>query len=310
MPFPHRITALIALSAIALIAAGCGAVGTRSAKQPSSGTTAAASTMVAGSTMPAGGGTTSTNVIQGNPALNATQTAGSATVDVALAKTSTFSLEPSVKTVPSGQVTFNVTNDGTMVHEMVVVKTDQTPQQLMQKDGTADESTSIGEAADIPGGGSKSVTLTLPPGKYILLCNLPGHYKGGMYATFTVTDSAKPPAPINGTTDVSVALASASPFSLIPTVGSVKAGPTRFIVANYGTMTHEMVVVKTNKTPKQLTEPNGTANESTSVGEAADLAPGQIKEVTLDLTPGKYILVCNLPGHFAGGMYHTFVVTP
>ena len=194
MPFPHRITALIALSAIALIAAGCGAVGTRSAKQPSSGTTAAASTMVAGSTMPAGGGTTSTNVIQGNPALNATQTAGSATVDVALAKTSTFSLEPSVKTVPSGQVTFNVTNDGTMVHEMVVVKTDQTPQQLMQKDGTADESTSIGEAADIPGGGSKSVTLTLPPGKYILLCNLPGHYKGGMYATFTVTDSAKPPA--------------------------------------------------------------------------------------------------------------------
>ena len=75
-------------------------------------------------------------------------------------------------------------------------------------------------------------------------------------------------------------------------------------------MTHEMVVVKTNKTPKQLTEPNGTANESTSVGEAADLAPGQIKEVTLDLTPGKYILVCNLPGHYAGGMYHTFVVTP
>ena len=307
MSFPHRITALVALAAVALVATGCGAVGTRSAKQPSSN---AGGTMAASSTMAAGGGTTDADVIATNPNLNATQTAGTTAVDVALAKTGTFSLEPSVSTVPSGQVTFNVTNDGSMVHEMVVVKTDKTPQQLMQKDGTADESTSVGEAADIQAGGSKSVTLTLPPGKYVLLCNLPGHYKGGMYATFTATDSAKAPAPINGTTDVSVALASASPFSLIPTVGSVKAGPTRFIVANYGTMSHEMVVVKTNKTPKQLTEPNGTANESTSVGEAADLAPGQIKEVTLDLKPGRYILLCNLPGHYKAGMYHTFVVTP
>lgn len=309
MSVSRRIIALAALGAIALVAAGCGAVGTMPEKQQGSAGGGATMPMSGDSTMPMSGGTTAAEAIQTNPNLNATQTAGATTVDVALAKTGTFSLTPSVSTVPSGQVTFNVTNDGTMVHEMVVVKTDQTPQQLMQKDGTADESTSVGEAADIPAGGSKSVTLTLPPGKYVLLCNLPGHYKGGMYATFTATDSAKPPAPINGTTDVSVALAAATPFSLIPTVGSVKAGPTRFIVANYGTMTHEMVVVKTDKTPQQLTEPNGTANESTSVGEAADLAPGQVKEVTLDLKPGRYILVCNLPGHYKAGMYHTFVVT-
>ncbi|MGI9116733.1 MAG: sulfocyanin-like copper-binding protein [Gaiellales bacterium] len=313
MPRSPRLTALAAiaaLGAIALIAAGCGSVGTMSEKQPATAGNGGGGTMMDGSSMMSGGDAVTAQAPQTNPNLNANQTTGPATVDVALAKTSDYSLEPSVKEVPAGKVTFNVTNDGNMVHEMVAVKTDLTPKQLMQKDGTADESTSVGEAADIPAGGSKSVTLDLPPGKYVLLCNIPGHYKAGMYATFTAKDTAKPPTPINGTTDVSVALASSTPFSLVPTVGSVKAGPTRFVVSNYGTMTHEMVVVKTDKTPQQLMEPNGTANESTSVGEAADLAPGEIKEVTIDLKPGKYVLLCNLPGHYKAGMYHAFVVTP
>ena len=30
------------------------------------------------------------------------------------------------------------------------------------------------------------LTVTLPAGKYVLLCNLPGHFAGGMYADFTV----------------------------------------------------------------------------------------------------------------------------
>ena len=303
MPALPRLAAALALGAVALTAAACGSVTTMSEKQPASagGMTMAGGGMMAGA---AGASTTQTD-----PNLNANQTTGTSTITVDLATSSAFSLQPSATTVPSGQVTFNVNNAGNMVHEMVVVKTARTPKQLMQPDGTADESESVGEAADIPAGGSKSVTLNLAPGHYVLLCNLPGHYKAGMYAELTVTDSAKPLAPVNGVTDVSVALASASPFSLIPTVGSVKAGQVRFIAANYGTMSHEMVVVKTDKTPKQLMEPNGSANESTSVGEAADIAPGQTKTVTLDLKPGRYVLLCNLPGHYKAGMYHTFVVT-
>ena len=37
------------------------------------------------------------------------------------------------------------------------------------------------------GKGQTETQLTLPPGKYILLCNLPGHYKAGMYHAFVVT---------------------------------------------------------------------------------------------------------------------------
>ena len=29
-------------------------------------------------------------------------------------------------------------------------------------------------------------TITMKPGKYSLLCNLPGHFANGMYADFTV----------------------------------------------------------------------------------------------------------------------------
>jgi uncharacterized cupredoxin-like copper-binding protein len=44
------------------------------------------------------------------------------------------------------------------------------------------------------------------------------------------------------------------------------------------------------------------------VGEAADIEPGASKSVTLDLTPGSYIPLSNLPGHYAGGMFTTFAV--
>ena len=299
---PIALTA--ALCALAVTAAACGGPNIISEKvtvDSGGAATMQNATAPTGSTM-------ATSPTETNPELNANAATGPAKVSVELAKTSDFSLEPSTTSVPAGKVTFTVHNAGTMVHEMVVVKTDKTPAQLALPDGTADESTSVGEAADIAAGATKSVTLNLPAGKYILLCNIPGHYKGGMHATFTATKSTQPPAPVAGTNDVAVALAASSPFSLVPAVGTVKAGPTRFIVSNYGTMTHEMVVVKTDKTPKQLMEKNGTANESTSVGEASDLAAGETKTVTIDLKPGRYILLCNLPGHYKAGMYHTFVV--
>ena len=44
----------------------------------------------------------------------------------------------------------------------------------------------MGEVAETAAGKSGSVTLTLKPGKYVLLCNVPGHFLAGQYTTFTV----------------------------------------------------------------------------------------------------------------------------
>ena len=39
------------------------------------------------------------------------------------------------------------------------------------------------------------------------------------------------------------------------------------------------------------------------------IAAGSAGWVTLDLAPGRYELVCNLPGHYAAGMYTLLTVT-
>lgn len=108
-------------------------------------------------------------------------------------------LSASQATVAHGKVTFLVTNAGTIPHEMLVLPltgTQNRGTRPVGRDGRADESGSLGEASATcaEGGGegilpsaSGWVTLDLQPGRYELLCNLPGHYRAGMYTELTVT---------------------------------------------------------------------------------------------------------------------------
>jgi uncharacterized cupredoxin-like copper-binding protein len=92
---------------------------------------------------------------------------------------------------------------------------------------------------------------------------------------------------------------------------SVSAGTVEFSVTNAGKVTHEVVVLKTDlpegQIPADAAEP-GKVSEDASVGETGDMAPGAVKNVTLDLAPGKYVLICNQPGHYAAGMHVAFTV--
>jgi uncharacterized cupredoxin-like copper-binding protein len=117
-----------------------------------------------------------------------------AAVDVKLQE---WAVVPAPASVPAGSVAFTVKNSGPNdVHEMVVVKTDLDPGALpAQADGSIDEAgagvTAIGEVEDVEVGGTKTLTVDLAPGKYVLLCNIVDgdevHYKLGMRAAFTVT---------------------------------------------------------------------------------------------------------------------------
>ncbi len=44
----------------------------------------------------------------------------------------------------------------------------------------------VADVDDIESGSSKSTTKDLAAGKYVLICNLPGHYQKGMRVGFTV----------------------------------------------------------------------------------------------------------------------------
>jgi uncharacterized cupredoxin-like copper-binding protein len=97
----------------------------------------------------------------------------------------TMTVSPS--SVAAGSVTFTVTNNGTIKHEMVVLKTDTPFDQLTVTNGKVSEAGSAGEIGDIEKGQTQSVTLDLKPGKYVLVCNIKKHYEMGMRAAFTVT---------------------------------------------------------------------------------------------------------------------------
>ena len=95
-------------------------------------------------------------------------------------------------TVPAGRVRFDATNESKgLVHEMIVLKTDQDPSTLpydAKKDRVVEAKVkSLGEVSELQPGKSGTVTLDLKPGSYTLYCNQAGHMHQGMWTHLTVT---------------------------------------------------------------------------------------------------------------------------
>jgi len=111
-----------------------------------------------------------------------TATSG-AVVSVALAE---WKLVPSQATVRPGRVTFVVRNDGSIVHELVVLRSDRHHHSLKVQGGKAVETGRLGRIPQVPSGVSRRLTLRLPAGRYVLLCNLLGHYQAGQFAALRV----------------------------------------------------------------------------------------------------------------------------
>jgi uncharacterized cupredoxin-like copper-binding protein len=97
-----------------------------------------------------------------------------------------FKVLPSPTTAKGGAVSFSVKNIGKIAHEFVVLKTNLPPAKLPTKGSKAVEIGRVGIVGPLKPGISKSLNLTLKAGKYVLLCNLPGHYQAGQRVRFTV----------------------------------------------------------------------------------------------------------------------------
>lgn len=91
-----------------------------------------------------------------------------------------------------------------------------------------------------------------------------------------------------------------------------KAGDVTFTVTNYGTIQHEFLVIKSDylagQIPFEGDKFNEEANGIENVGETGEFDPGLTKTVTVKLAPGRYQLVCNIPGHYKKGMSLPFEV--
>ena len=108
--------------------------------------------------------------------------AGSSSVGITLKE---YKVIPSTTSVQAGKVTFKVKNVGVLEHEFVVVKTNVAAGKLPVKKNRAVVK-ALGRIGPFKKGKGGSVTLTLEPGKYVLLCNVASHYQIGQYAAFTV----------------------------------------------------------------------------------------------------------------------------
>ncbi len=90
----------------------------------------------------------------------------------------------------AGEVTFTVVNEGSIGHEFLVVKTDievgEIPLVGERFPEPAEGLEVVDEIGEFPQGTIESLTVMLEPGKYQLVCNLPGHYAAGMHVGFEV----------------------------------------------------------------------------------------------------------------------------
>ena len=102
-------------------------------------------------------------------------------------------------TVPHGTVSFLATNGGSINHEMVILPLPASGvvgARPIGADAKTSEAGSLGEASNTNGkgagqgiaaGASSWLTVTLAPGQYELVCNLPNHYADGMHQEIDVT---------------------------------------------------------------------------------------------------------------------------
>lgn len=92
--------------------------------------------------------------------------------------------------VPAGEVTFTITNNGTIEHEFLVVKTDladgQIPVEGDHFSENLDSISVIDEIGEFAAGTTEALTVALEAGNYQLLCNIPAHYSAGMHTAFVV----------------------------------------------------------------------------------------------------------------------------
>ncbi|MGD9573625.1 MAG: hypothetical protein AB7V62_17230 [Thermoleophilia bacterium] len=107
-------------------------------------------------------------------------------VTITMGKGTPFQTSVAPKAPTAGRFAFTLRNRGSLRHEAVILRTNIRYDKLPVRNGRAVETGRRGAIRNVPGGRAGKLTIALPAGKYVIICNLPGHYVGGMRTPFTV----------------------------------------------------------------------------------------------------------------------------
>ncbi len=96
---------------------------------------------------------------------------------------------------------------------------------------------------------------------------------------------------------------------------TLKAGTASFTITNFGMQPHELLLFKSDLAPSAYpTDAAGDIIEDgpgvTLVSDGENIDPSGTQARSVDLTPGTYLFVCNIPGHFKQGMFSVVTVAP
>jgi hypothetical protein len=98
--------------------------------------------------------------------------------------------------VQSGKVTFNVHNAGSITHELVIIRAASTSAlPIVKRAGERSvgavneeaiaETNKMGETGDVAAGATVTKTFDLPPGTYVMFCNIDNKNGGTALNHFT-----------------------------------------------------------------------------------------------------------------------------
>jgi hypothetical protein len=227
--------------------------------------------------------------------------------------------------ITAGVTTIRVVNDGPGLHHVQLVRLD-----------SGKTAADLGAALKNPGPppawavfvggpnapapqGTSEATLDLAAGNYVLLCmvdtpeHMP-HFARGMVQPLTVTAATGTPATMPAT-DVTVKLAD---YNFVVD-GALTAGHHTIKVQNGGPQPHEVEFVRlapgktANDVIAWVNNPQGPP-PGEPLGGITALAPGMSADVSMDLTPGKYAMLCFIPDakdgtpHTSHGMLKEFTI--
>lgn len=229
------------------------------------------------------------------------------------------------ETMPAGAVTVRMENQGEVSHHAQLIRLDEGKTledlQAAAADGTTPEGvTMVGGPGLAAPGMTSQATVDLRPGTYYWLCFVgegtdppAPHIEKGMVKKVVVEPGPREPLP----TPDNTMLLNDYGFK----IGKpLQAGQQVVRVRNTAAQPHEVVIVKLNpdKTMDDLLawmEAGGEAPPpAMPIGGMQALSQGHAGNLTLDLEPGNYGLICLVPDtgdgqpHFVHGMVDEFTV--
>ena len=235
--------------------------------------------------------------------------------------------------VPAGLTRIRLKNKGPESHhvQLVRLRDGGTIQELLDTLGTAFTRVPAGTryvgGPNVPRmGGWSEVTLTLRPGRYALICFVAGedhvaHLQKGMTRLLTVTPTRETTASRTltpePTADARMILHDFA-FDITP---AIRAGRRTIRIENAAAQPHEVLLgrLAPGKSATDLMQWMSRRDgpmPGEQIGGTTALSHGDVNFMTVDFTPGEYILLCFVRDvtdgkpHLAHGMIRQFRVEP